>query len=226
MSDIEQTQEGTAPETGDDVAPAAPSELEVLKARARTLGVQFSNNIKLETLREKVNAKMAEEPGETSDEDEDEAPAGDHVEGQDEVAAVVAAPAVRKSEKQLLREKIQEEQLKLVRIRISCLDPKKKDLPGEIVTIGNDFMGTVSKFVPFGEATDNGYHVPYCIYKLLDDRRFLNIRTKKVNGQEQVSHVMAKEFAIEVLPQLTPAELARLAASQAASGTVDTSIGD
>jgi len=77
--------------------------------------------------------------------------------------------------------------------------------------------------VPFGEATEDGYHVPYCIFKMLDKRRFLDIRTTKgKNGQPVVKSGYVKEFAIEVLPQLTPEELARLANKQAAAGTVGT----
>lgn len=110
------------------------------------------------------------------------------------------------------------EQMKLVRCRIQNLDPKKAELPGEIFTVANRILGTVRKYVPYGEVTDNGYHLPYIIYKQLEDRRFLNIRTSTKNGQVRVESNWAKEFAIEVLPPLTQEELDRLAAAQAAAG--------
>jgi hypothetical protein len=143
-------------------------------------------------------------------------------------SAIVAAtkPIVRKSQAQQIRDDLIAEQMKLVRCRIANLDPKKKDLPGEIYTIANEYLGTVRKFVPFGEATDNGYHLPFCLYQMLDEKRFLNIRVRKVDGKEQVSHVWSKEFALEILPQLTEAELARLAASQAASGIIENGLED
>ena len=111
----------------------------------------------------------------------------------------------------------------LVRVRITNLDPKKKDLPGEIITVANQYIGTVRKYVPFGEVTDNGYHVPQCIFKVLDSRRFLNIRTIRdaKSGRIRVETNYAKEFALEVLPQLTNEELNQLAANQAAGRNVD-----
>ena len=110
--------------------------------------------------------------------------------------------------------------MRLVRLRITNMDPKKKDLPGEILTVANDYLGTVRKFIPFGEVTDNGYHVPYCLYMMMKERRFLNIRTTKKNGQIQVSSGWATEFAFEELPPLTQHELDRLAAAQAAAGGI------
>lgn len=203
-----------------DTAPVAPSELALLKARADTMNIKYSNNIGLEALRAKVNAKMDGEPV-GGDDDEDasrEEPYGTDDET-DETAA--AAPARRKTKREIeqeIRETLQREQMKLVRLRITNLDPKKKDLPGEILTIANEYLGTVRKFVPFGEHTDNGYHVPFCIYQMMKDRKFLNIRTYKKNGQIQVSSSWATEFALEELPPLSEHELAQLAASQAAKG--------
>jgi len=111
--------------------------------------------------------------------------------------------------------------MKLVRLRIQNLDPKKKDLPGEIFTVANEYLGTVKKFVPYGEVTEEGYHVPYCIYRMMDARKFLNIRTVKDRrtGIERVESTWAKEFALEVLPQLTAKELAELANAQKAAGS-------
>lgn len=188
----------------------APSELEVLKSRAKMMGISFSGNIGLETLRAKVNAKAAGEPDPTVDADEPNALATDSGD---------AAP--KNETRQQIRERLQRDCLKLVRIRIQNLDPKKKDLPGEILTIANEFIGTVKKYIPYGEASDNGYHVPQIIFDELQSRRFLNIRVTKKNGREHVEQNWAKEFAIEVLPQLTQQELATLAASQAAAGGMD-----
>jgi hypothetical protein len=115
--------------------------------------------------------------------------------------------------KAMLRKEMVAEEMKLIRLRITNLDPKKKELKGEIITFANSILGTVKKFVPFGEATDNGYHVPNCIYKILKRREFLQIRTGK-NDVPDTRWV--REFALEVLPQLTPAELANLARNQAA----------
>jgi hypothetical protein len=197
-----------APET--PVAPEQPSELDMLKQRARLMGIQFSNNIGVDALRAKVEAKQNGEA---------DAPPSDPEIRQPSSAAPSIPP---KSREQVLREELYAEQMRLVRCRITNLDPKKKDLPGEIFTVANEFLGNVRKFVPYGEVTDNGYHIPYCIYTALLEREFLNIRVRKTSrGQEVVEQTMAREFAIEVLPQLTPAELAKLAAAQAAAAGLD-----
>lgn len=209
-------------------------ELAILKQRAKLLGVTFSNNIGVDALREKIEAKMNEDAAaaQTKSETSLPTPPADPVEqGEDgEVPAptqattpqVTAAPVV-KEKKLTLRNMMIRDNMKLVRIRLTCLDPKKKEWPGEILTVANEHLGTVSKYIPFGEATDNGYHVPYCIYKMLKNRKFLSIRTYKdrSNGNQiKVEQRWANEFAIEVLDPLTPDELAKLAAAQTAAGTI------
>lgn len=184
-----------------------PSELDMLKARAKMIGLTYSNNISVETLREKIRTKL--EGGSTDDKP-------------DTVEVNALSPEnTPKAKTPTLREYMVQEQMKLVRLRITNLDPKKKDIPGEIITVANEFLGTVRKYIPFGEVTDSGYHVPYCIYTELEARRFLNIRTVKDprTGTNSVQSTMAREFALEILPQLTPVELDRLAATQAANGT-------
>ena len=185
-----------------------PDELTMLKQRASMMGIQFSNNIGLETLRKKIEDKMEGRA------DSDAAPQINPLAGE-----TTAQPVKRKT----LRQKLYDEQMKLVRIRVTNLDPKKKDLPGEVITVANEHLGTVRKFVPFGEVTDDGYHVPYCIYRFMEKRKFLNIRTVKDRrtGVERVESNWVKEFALEVLPQLTPQQIANLRTAQIAAGSVD-----
>lgn len=208
-------QEAAAPpeEKIEPEAPPVPQvdERELLMQRARLIGVEFSNNIGTETLRERVRAKMEslEEPEAPEPEPE---PA--------HVNALTGEPS--DAPKKSFRQQQIDEQMKLVRLRITCMDPKKKDLQGEIFTIANEYIGTVRKFVPFGEVTDDGFHVPFCIYTMMAERQFLNIRTvkDKRSGAERPETQYAKEFALEILPTLTPEELARLANAQAAAGSI------
>ena len=193
MSNIDQTQDENKSEE--------VTELSLLKQRASMMGIVFSNNIGIEKLRERVNEKLAEEVAEEN----------------------VIKSAEKKVKAKTLRQTIMEENMRMIRLRITNLDPKKKDLPGEIITVANEYLGTVRKFVPFGEVTEQGYHVPYCIYKLLKSRKFLNIRTVK-NPADPLKPIIQQnwvnEFALEVLPQLTQEELDKLASTQAASGGV------
>ena len=192
----------TNDQTQDENQSEEVTELSLLKQRASMMGIVFSNNIGIEKLRERVNEKLAEEAKEE--------PTGKAIE--------------TKVKEKSLRQNIIDENMRLIRIRITNLDPKKKDLPGEIITVANEYLGTVRKFVPFGEVTEQGYHVPYCIYKLLKSRKFLNIRTVK-NPQDPLKPIIQQswvnEFALEELPQLTAAELAKLATIQSASGGID-----
>ena len=190
----------------------AVDELTLLKERAKVMGIPFSNNISLETLRKRVADKM---------EGKDEAPEVNALTGDPEIAQAMAAkPLNQKANAVALRKLMYAQQMRQVRVRITNMDPKKKDLPGEIWTLANEYLGTVRKFVPYGEQTDDGYHIPYCLYRLLDSKRFLHIRDVKdrTTGIVRQDKVWAKEFSLDVLPTLTQAELDRLAAAQAAAG--------
>lgn len=200
----------------DDGSDAPMSELDALKARAQTLGLTFSPKIGLETLRNKVNAAIL---GETL-------PETDPEEFQGEVQAPVAAAVApqrrltREEREMQMRSDIRAEQLRLVRLRITNLNPSKAQLHGEIFTVANRYIGIVKKFVPYGEATDNGYHVPWVIYEQLKEREFLQTKTRpgRTNaGQIILDQKWVKEFALEVLAPLTTQELASLAAQQAAA---------
>ena len=179
-------------------------ELALLKQRADLLGISYSNRIGIDALKQKIAEKVAgaEPKAETKEVDEN-----DLTEGQ---------KAVR------LRQQMQAEHMRLVRLRITNLNPNKKELRGEIFTVANRFLGIVKKFIPYGEATEDGYHVPHVIYEQLRERKFLSIRTyrDKTNGQIVVEQKWVPEFALEVLPQLTVEELKLLAAAQAAAGSI------
>lgn len=169
-------------------------ELALLKERADLLGIKYSNNIGLETLRAKVNERL-----ETKNIESEE-----------------------KNSKADLRKKVRDEQLKLVRIRLAVMNPAKKAWRGEIFTIANSVLGTVKKFVPYNpKFYTNGYHVPYCIYTLLKEKTFLNIITEDHGARTNVTTSFEKEFAIEVLPQLTTEELQELATAQQAGNRID-----
>ena len=190
----------------------AVDELALLKERAKQMGIPFSNNISLETLRKRISDKMEGK----------DVPEVNPLTGDAEIAAITSAPKKldAKQNALALRKMMQRDQMKLVRVRITNMDPKKKDLPGEIWTVSNEYLGNVRKMIPYGEQTDEGFHIPYCLFRLLQSKRFLHIRTVKdrVTGVERQEKQWVKEFSLDVLPDLTKEELARLAAAQAAAG--------
>lgn len=209
----------------DDEVIQKPDELTFLKQKADFMGIKYPNNIQLAALKAKIAEKLSGEPLDTDAEQEKLEAKEENVTGENPETATLSPFAggnSPKGKKLSLRKYLQQEKMKLVRLRITNMDPKKKDLPGEIFTVANEFLGTVRKFIPFGEQTDNGFHVPYCLFEQLRDRRFLNVRTRKgPHGTPVVESTYVKEFALEVLPPLTTEELARLSASQAAAGGLD-----
>ena len=175
------------------------AELAALKERAKMMGLKLPPKIGLEKLKAKIEAKL----NPTVEEDVDP---GEETEIQ---------------RKARIRKKQITEQMVLIRCRIANLNPSKRDLRGEIFTVANKYVGTVRKFIPYGEATDNGYHIPNIIYEQLKTRKFLQVNTRNdrsAGNQIVVDQRWVPEFSIEVLPQLTPEDLAKLAASQAAAG--------
>jgi hypothetical protein len=104
-----------------------------------------------------------------------------------------------------------------IRVNVVCMNPAKKEWQGEIFITGNTRIGTFKKYVLFD--TTDGYHVPKIIYDLLKAKKFQMFKTETTrNGVAKRVGILANEFAIETLPQLTETELADLAKQQAARG--------
>lgn len=184
-------------------------DLKQLKERADLLGVGYSNNIKADTLAKRIQDHM---DGVKEDEPEEKA-ANQVLVGGTKTKAQLKAEAA---------EKAYQDANRLIRLRITNLDPKKAARTGEVITVANDQVGTFKKFIPFGERTDNGWHVPYFIYEFLKERQFLQVKVVRTpNGRERVEKQWVREFALEVLPPLTKDELKELAAAQAASGIMN-----
>lgn len=170
-------------------------ELTLLKERADLMGIKYHPSIGLATLKEKVNSALS------------------GAEEEEEVTVNEETPEQK-------RARLIAEATKLIRIRLTCMDPNKKGWTGEIFTVSNDIVGTVRKFVPFN--AENGYHVPNIIYKHLKRKKrqeFRTIKTRK--GMDIKQGYLVPAFAIEVLPPLTPTELKDLAQRQAMNHSID-----
>lgn len=184
-------------------------ELTLLKQRATQMGVAFSPNIGIETLRQRVNGKMdGKEEGEAEPETAAQS-------GPEDTEEVKLSPAQYRQQKKREAEK-------LIRVRITNMNPQKTDLPGEVFTVANGVVGTIRKYVPFGgEAAEVGYHVPQIILNMLKRRKFYTTSTKRDDkGRPYQVKQERSEFAIEILEPLTQEELEKLALDQRASGRV------
>lgn len=187
-------------------------ELKLLKERAKALGIPLGGNIGVDALKKKIADKLS---GAAAEKEEDEV--NEEIPAVQAKKAAKARPKTKAEIEQETRERLYKEKMLLVRCRIYNMNPSKRDLQGEIITIANRYLGTVRKFIPFGEATDGGYHIPKVIYDDLKSRKFQQIRVSKVRGVEQVTTRMVPEYSIEVLPPLTREELNELALKQAAA---------
>lgn len=180
-------------------------ELNTLKARADMLGLAYHPSIGLEKLRDKVAAAISGIPPTP---DADIAPV---------VVAVAGLVAETPNE---ARARHKREATKLIRIRVTCMNPAKKEWEGEIFTAGNSAIGSMKKFVPFN--ADDGWHVPNIILQVMQDRMcqiFTSVTDSRGNKARRGKQI--REFAIEIMPQLTKDELADLALRQAASKSID-----
>lgn len=175
----------------DEAAQLAAAELENLKVRAEKLGVKFHPSISAEKLREKIKAHQADGKGEVAPKAEDTA-----------------------ENHELKKLRLKREALKLVRVRITCMNPAKKEWEGEIITVANNAVGTVKRYVPFN--TEDGWHVEHILLEQLRERQCqIFVTEKDSRGNKVRKGKLIREFAIEVLDPLTEEELAELAQRQA-----------
>lgn len=166
------------------------SELDILKQQADTLGIKYSPNIGVETLKNKISA-------------------------------VIEAPAEEKTETQKVdaRQALWDDAMRLVRLEIHNVNPAKSSLKGEFYTVANKIIGKVTKFVPYGDA-GKSYHVPNCIYQLLEEKKYLAFRddSSAPNGKKTE---LIPEFNNKVLTPLTQEELEELKKAQLAGNHID-----
>lgn len=174
---------------------AQVDEKTLLKQQCKKLGIPVQGNLSVETLRQLVAEKLAgNEPTSQTTTDKE---------------------TTRQRHK-----RIRDEATKLVRCRITCMNPAKKNMQGEIFSVGNKVIGTHKKFIPYSPSThEEGYHIPNALYQSLKNRKYQFFReVKHDNGEKTQESVLINEFAIEVLPPLTEQELAELSKAQQAKG--------
>lgn len=179
------------------------SELDLLKERAKLLKISFHPSIGLDTLKAKVNERLA-----------DDAP---EVKAEVETIPHVHKPLPETAAARKIRKR--KEASKLVRIRVTNMDSAKSKHPGEIFTVSNSTVGTFKKYVPFG--VDEGFHVPQIILNVMQERMFTQHYTVKgPDGQSINKNRRVREFNIEILDPLTPQELKDLAQRQAMANNI------
>lgn len=115
---------------------------------------------------------------------------------------------------------LKKEQLRLIRVVVHSNDPNRAEYTGDIFTVHNELIGTISKYVPFGNT--EGWHIPHALYEAIKDRPIQLFRKKKMpNGLETSEGYITNAFNVTVLDPLTPKELDDLKRRQKERNSVD-----
>lgn len=174
-----------------------------LLERAKQMNLKVSNNISLKTLREKVNNAIEGIPPEPTPEEEVEAEMG--------VARL-----------NMTRSELNKKARRLIRLRYTNMNPAKAKIPGEVIVVANGVIGTIRQVVPFGEAAQAGFHVPYAIYQYMKKKKFpMHQKGKDGRDDSYSGSRWVNEYNIEVLPPLTKEQIAKIARKQMAEGFHD-----
>jgi hypothetical protein len=196
--------------------------LQHIRAQADSLGVKYHHNAKVATIAKAIDTHLASDPT--------IAPPVPLVEAALRTEAAVnpnadskflkqeVVPLTEEEYKASIRKDNRKNVGALVHVRIQCMNPAKRDWPGEIISVGSAKLGTFKKYVPFN---NEPYHIPKIIYDMMAEKKC----SAFFNGTDNRGHKTRKarqinEYAIEVLAPLTPQELKDLARKQAmAAGT-------
>lgn len=198
-----------------------PSELETLKARADMLGIEYRSNIGVDRLRTKINNKLEGKSDDSEEPAEETTAAPVKAKKEPVKRTKTGKPTQQRLTPSQYNERLletrQKEAAKLIRVRVTCMNPNKKGWEGEIISAGSAKLGTFKKFVKF----DVIWHVPNIIYLEMKERKFTTFSTTRgPRGEQRREGKLVNEFSIELLPQLTEAERLDLAQRQAmADGT-------
>ena len=156
-----------------------------LKEEAANLGIVFSPNIGEETLKTKIREfKLAQE-----------------------VIAETTGAVTKVEQDNALRD----EALKLVRVKVTCLNVEKARQQGFWAIGSNSLVGTIKKFIPVNVP----WYMPQILVNVIQEKQF-TISTGKNNQR-----MWTKEYNVEILPDISIQELEDLKHQQALKATSD-----
>jgi len=187
--------------------------LDDLKNQASLLNVEFHPSIGYEKLKEKVTAKKkeleaAKQAASDTAELEKQSKEAELVSKAKEVNAKVTAKQAAN---------------RLVRVRITCMNPAKKAYEGDIFQAGNSVIGTVKRYVPF----EREWHMEQILLNVAQAKRYQTFHEVKGTGtgpsaRPRKEARQVPEYAITILPDLTATEIKELKQRQLmASGAAE-----
>lgn len=165
------------------------TELDLLKQQAKELGITFGANISANTLKQRIALHIKEQY--------------EH--------------EIKQEENQKI-EQLRSDNLKLVHVIVTPNDPTKQVLQGEVFSVGNSVLGTLTRFIPFGE----NWLIEEIFYKTLKEKEYQLITTKTdAKGISVPISKMVKAYNIQVLPLPTEDEVSEWARLQQARNAMD-----
>jgi hypothetical protein len=176
--------------------------LDLLKQQAKELGITHSPNIGIEALQQKIlDATNIQSSTEIR-----------LVDGWlDKVKHLIASPEQVK----IIKKKQAE---KLVRVRVTCMNPAKSTMEGDIFTVRNKLTGDIKRYIPFNA---EAWHIPQIMLDMLKEKEYTHhYQVKGPDGTPVTKSKQMKEYNIEILPSLTKEELQELAKEQLATGRI------
>ncbi|RLB94506.1 MAG: hypothetical protein DRH26_01080 [Deltaproteobacteria bacterium] len=191
---------------------SAPNELDMLKERANIMGITFHPNIGVDKLKAKIlektepKVKSAITQDTLDEEIKTIAAAGVAYDG---LIGSPESPAQRAARKR-------HEALRLVRVRVSDMNPINSNLKGALFSVGNSKLGMIKKFVPFN--AENGWHVPNIILREMQSKKYMAHYEVRIGGKRVKRHKLIPQYAIEIMPPLTAKELDELKQRQIIAG--------
>lgn len=185
-----------------------PLDIDEVRARANELGVKYHHRAGAAKIQEAIDAFLN---AQTADDSVEETP---------QVKKEKIVPMTQAEYRKKYDTERKKQAGRLVRCRVTCMNPNKREWQGEIISVGSAKLGTFKKFVPFD---GREYHLPKIIFDALKERKYSTFYTvRNDRGQEIRKARLVPEFSIQELPPLTKAELADLAKKQAlAEGQVN-----
>lgn len=190
-----------------------------LKKEAEQLGIEVHHRWNEETIQGKINEKLAEayreQAMQASSESSVEAPvAANTVEAEPTPIMQKVRPVSRSQFASASFQERKKRAAALVRVRVVCMNPIKREWNGEIISTGSAKMGSMKKYIPYGVE----WHIPRMMLNVLKEKKcstFHNVPNGN-GGMKREARQIA-EYAIEELPPLTQDELKDLAQRQAMS---------
>ena len=204
-------------------------DIELLKQEAKKRGIEFSPNIGVKKLQEKILAYEAiQEQNSNNEEKQKEPELTDEQKAFAEKARLAAEKMFATPKEDVTTEGMTEGAKKaynirkanaLVRCTVTCIDPSKKDVPGAILGARNSQVPLVKKFVPYdGRIT----HLPRILLDHLKEKECQTFRIEHLeNGDKVRRPVSQKMFSIQELPNMTDEDIKKLANAQKAAGSIE-----